>query len=133
MKIQQPKRITTENISGDEAREAVDNISYSQNTFNDEVYVAIAGTLSVPDNLDQTYKVIVLQVDASGIPTTTVQFKSELKSKVQGMTCIRAFTNTVVSQPFCTFVDNSGIVKITHIAGLTADTEYKLVFLLFGS
>jgi len=133
MKIQRPKRITTENIVGDEAKEAVDSIAYSMNTFIEEVYLAIMGSTNITDNLDQTYKVLKLSVDSNGIPINDIQFNVSLKSRVNGILCVRALQATVVSQPFVSFTESSGLVKITHITGLTADTEYQLVLLVLGT
>ena len=108
-------------------------MGFSLNTFIEEVYLAIMGQMNITDNLDQMYKTILVEVDSNGIPKKNIQFNSNLKSKANGIQCVRAFKNTVVSQPFMTFVDDSGIIKLSHITGLTADTEYQLVLLVLGS
>jgi len=133
MKLQRPKRITNENLVSKEAIEAVDSISYSLNTFIEEVYLAIMGSTNIVDNLDQSYKTITVTVDSDGIPISTIQFKVNLKSRVNGIQCVRALAGTVLSQPFASFTEASGLVKIKHITGLTAGTQYQLVLLILGS
>lgn len=132
MKIQRPKRITTQGIT-EESKEAVTAVGSAANTFIEEVYLAIMGKITISDNLDQRFQQVKVNVDANGIPNTRVQFNANLSGKTNGITCIRAFgTSYVNSAPFVSFTDNSGIVTINHVSGLIADTDYTLVLILIG-
>ena len=131
--IQRPKRITTQGVS-EESQEAVSNIGNSINQFIEESYTAIMGGLTVTDNLDQRFIQVKAKVDANGIPTILVSFKSDLISKVTGIVCVRAFgTSYVNSMPFVSFIQNGNIITVKHITGLVADTEYTLVLLVLGA
>lgn len=130
--IQRPKRISSETVDK-EQRQAVDTVGSSVNTFMEEVYITIMGNAGVTSNLNMEFKTITVEVDASGIPKQKIAFKSNLKTKVIGTTVIRAFISIPITQPFISFAENSGIVSITHIAGLAPDTKYQLVILSIGS
>ena len=130
--IQRPKRISSESLPS-ELRAPADLVGNSVNTFMEEAYIAIMGNLGVTSNLNMEFKTIKLTVDANGIPTSTVSFKSNLKSKIMGCTVIRAFEAYPTSQPFINFSENQGVATITQVSGLTPNTQYQLVILLIGT
>ena len=130
--IQRPKRVSTESVDTDEAREAVSVVGDSVNTFMEEAYIAIMGNLGVTSNLNMEFKTLKVTVNASGIPIQSVTFKSNLKTKLTGCSVIRAFMAIPTNYPFITFNENSGLVTIQHISGLVANTEYQLLILTIG-
>lgn len=132
MNISRPKRISTENTSSAESREAVSLVASAVNTFMNEVYIAIMGKLGMDSNLNMNYVTITVEVDGSGIPKRTTSFQSKVIG-TRGISVIRAFKAVPTNQPFVTFTENSGIIQVTHISGLAADTEYQLNLLIFGS
>lgn len=130
--IQRPKRISSESLQS-ELRPAADLVGNSINTFMEETYIAIMGNLGVTSNLNMEFKTLKITVDANGIPTSTVSFKSNLKTKIMGCTVIRAFDAYPVSQPFINFSENQGIATITQVSGLAPNTQYQLVILTIGA
>lgn len=133
MKISRPKRTSTENASSSEAREAVNIVGNSVNSFMNEVYIAVMGNLGVSDNLNMTFKTITVNVDASGYLNRSVTFKGDLKTRSQGIMVIRAFGSIPTAQPFISYSEDSGLIKIVNISGLVADTDYQLNILIIGS
>ena len=130
--IQRPKRITSESVKP-ESRDAIDTVGSSVNNFMEEVYLSIMKGLTITDNLNMELKTITLTVDSNGIPTPTVTFKTIIKTRVQGLLCIRVLSGLPLNQPFLSFTENNGIVTLTHITGLTANTNYQIVILVLGS
>lgn len=133
--IQRPKRITTENISTDEAKEAVENVAFATNTYIEESYSAIMGGINVKDNLDQEYIDITLNVDGSGIPNRTTRFQINLNSRIMGVSVENVSGATLAAAPFVTWQANQGsnLIKITQAFGFTADTDYTVRLLVKGS
>lgn len=130
--IQRPKRISSESLQS-EQRAPVDLVGNSINTFMEECYIAMMGNLGVTSNLNMEFKTVKVTVNANGIPTSTVSFKSSLKSKIMGCTVVRAFDAFPVSQPFINFTENQGVATIVQVSGLLPDTQYQLVILLIGT
>ncbi|GAG62776.1 unnamed protein product [marine sediment metagenome] len=132
-KTQRPKRLSTQDVSSKEAKEAVRAVANSVNNFMEEHYIAISGNLTIADNLNMEYKTIKLTTDGSGDLVRSVKFKSNLKTKVVGMVVVRTFISEPTTLPFCIFSENSGQVSITKIIGLAADSEYQLVIQVLGT
>lgn len=131
-KVARPIRVTSVQASN-EAREAIDVVGGSVNSFMEEAYVAIMGNLSVTDNLNMEFKQFKITVDASGIPVKNVKFQTGLRSKSAGMIVIRVFGAIPTTQPFITFSENSGVITINHVSGLVAGTEYQFTVLSIGT
>lgn len=129
--IQSPKRIIVEDFAKDD-RQMAEKLGGSLNLFMDEVYRVLSKNLNTADNLNRELRTIKATVDSNGIPVNTLQFQNVLKTKISGMTVIRAFNSLVLAHPFITYTENSGIVTINHIAGLAANTEYQLVIEVIG-
>ena len=131
MKIQRPNRINSDSVD-DESKLAVDTVAAASNIFMEQTYTAIMGLLGVNDNLNMEFKTFDIIVNASGIPSPTVSFKSKLSGKVVGLTVIRAFLANPTAQPFLSFTENNGIVTINHTSGLTDGVKYQLTVLSIG-
>ena len=130
--IQRPKRLSSESLQA-ELRPAVDLVGSSMNTFMEEAYIAIMGNLGVQNNLNMEFKTLNVIVDINGIPTASISFKSNLKSRIMGAIVIRAFGSTPTNQPFINFSENNGIATIIQVSGLIPNIQYQLVILTIGS
>ena len=129
--IQSPKRIIVEDYPK-ENRSLVERLSGSINLFMDDVYRVISKNLNTYDNLNRELRTITVTVDSTGKPVQNLQFQNVLKTKLSGMIVIRVFNALPTSQPFITFAENSGVVTISNITGLTAGTSYQLVIEVIG-
>ena len=130
--IQNPKRISSESLSSDEAKEAVNSVGSSINSYLEQSYNVIMGGINIADNLDQYIKNVIVTVDINGIPKNPVKFNVSLRAKAQGIVCIRSFLAYPTNQPFISYTQNNNTITINHISGLTADTKYQLVLLIIG-
>lgn len=129
------KRITKEDFDK-ESQRLIERLAYPLNSFMEQVINALNRNIDF-QNLNQEIIEITVTVDSSGKPLIPLQYKSNLRSRVQGMICIRAenltTTNTPpVNTPFATFIQTTNIVTVSNIKGLTANESYKLNFLTIG-
>lgn len=132
-KTQRPKRISTQDVSSTEAKEAVRAVADATNTFMEEQYIAISGNLTIADNLNMEYKTVTLSTDSTGAITRSLKFKVSISTRVSGLQVVRTLKGIPTSQPFCIFSDTSGLVTVSSIIGLAADTDYQLVILVLGT
>lgn len=133
MKISRPKRVSSANASS-EAREAIDTVGISTNSFMNEAYIAIMGQLSVTDNLNMSFVVVDVNVDVSGNLNRSVRFKTGLNSgRAVMILCGRVSKANPTGGVMVGFVEDSGVITLTNLTGLTADTDYQLTLLVIGS
>lgn len=94
-------------------------------------------------NLNQQLVTFTLTVDINGKPTTSVQFKNLLNTKIIGVTCINAINNSSFirypqATPFISFTENAKLVTVNNIAGLgipsnqTNSDSYTITILAIG-
>jgi hypothetical protein len=137
MKISGFKRIIKEDFEK-EQQQLIDKIGYSINPFAEEVIRALSGNLN-QDNLNEKLKSIDLIVNASGIPTTEIQFKNPiLNTKVEGLLVIKAenISNTSAYPTggiFITYSENANVITVDHITGLPAGVKFRLKLKVVGS
>lgn len=128
----QLRRIAKEDYSAED-RDMIEKLSYVLNTFMEQTNNVLNRGIDFA-NLNQEIKDVTLTVDVNGIPTMTTQLKSTLKTRTAGIICINASNNTVfpTNGIFLTFSENNKIIRINHVTGLPADTQFKLTLLLIG-
>ena len=132
MKISRPKRISSANASSD-AREAIDTVGISTNSFMNEAYIALMGQISVTDNLNMNFVSIDVIVDAYGNLSRSVRFKTGLTSgRAIMVLCGRVLKANPSGGVMVGFTEDSGVITLTNITGLYADTDYQLVLLVIG-
>lgn len=130
------KRLAKEDFKSED-QELVGKLSYPINSFFEEVRNLLNGNLDF-GNFNQEIIVISVRVNNVGIPLTQTQFKSTLRTNIQGMTCISAenldFPNTYpTSGIFVTFSQEAKLVNLNHITGLQDSQQYKLKFITYGT
>lgn len=136
MKVQPYKRIVTEDYDSKD-QDMIGKLAYSINQPMQDIITALTNNLSIEDNFNQIKKDITTQVDASGIPTTTLQFKTGLSGSCAGITVIKV-TNTTnprtypTSQPFLSFTENSGVVTVNNITGLPSGNSFQIRLILYS-
>jgi len=128
-------RITTEDFA-QEDQALVSKMAFPINTFMEQVANVLDKRIDF-DNLNQEIITMTVTVDSTGNPLTPAKYKSDLLTRIQGMTCIRCQDldspgTPPVNTPFATFVQSTSIVSVSNIKGLTANTRYRLTFLIFG-
>lgn len=134
-RVPQYKRIVKEEFEP-ENQDLVGRLAFPINSFHEEVRNLFNANIDF-NNLNQEIITVTVSVDSDGNPLTETKYKSNLNTRVRGMTCIRSTNNTDSSNvpsatPFATFTQNTNIVTINNISGLTANEQYQLVFLTIG-
>lgn len=130
------KRIQKEDFEEDD-QEMIEKLAYPINSFMEQTRSLFDKNID-NTNLNQEIIVLVVTVNASGIPTTQTRYKSSLKTKVAGVSCIN-YTN--VSSPgvyptggISIGTTQSGtLITINHITGLQANNKYQLTLLSYGT
>lgn len=109
----------------------VDKLSGSINTAFESLFNAFNNNISLADNIACTIKKIEVEVDASGIPTTTISFKLRSSTLITGIDVKRArnLDNSRVyvdGAPFVTYTQENDSITILHITGLPAGYTFEL-------
>lgn len=121
----------------------IQKLAFPINTFMQQVITALSNNLDF-NNLNQQLVSFTVSVDSSGVPTTPVQFKSTLKTKIIGLMCINAVnTSSTIrypdSTPFISFTLNGDFVVVKNITGIgipsgqTNSDTYTLTLQAIGS
>jgi hypothetical protein len=136
MKVQSFKRITTESVSEDYVP-IVDSIGYSVNTFAEEVINALNKNITVEDNLNMEFKELEVTVNNNGVPNKELQFTTNLRTRLKGLTVIKIenLTNSnsyLTGAPFVTFNQSSQLLTVKQVTGLISNNKYKITLLLIG-
>lgn len=120
----------------------VEKLAFPLNTFMQQVISALTNNLDF-NNLNQQINTFTVSVDTNGVPTTPIQFRLNLTTKLAGLICINATNGTTntrlpASQPFINYTLSAGMVTVNNIMGLstqggTANSDvYTLTVLSIG-
>jgi len=86
-------------------------------------------------NLNQLLTTFTVKVDSNNLPIGKIELKSTLKTKIQGVMCIRVQGNSYpTTNPLISFTysSSSNSIIINHITGLEPNQEYTLTVILVG-
>lgn len=134
--IQSFKRINQEDFE-EKDRALADSIGGSVNVFAQEVIDAFNKNISVDDNLKMEYKDLDVSVDASGVPTQKLQFKTSITGKIRGIVVIKVDnlttpTSYATSTPFVSFSQKDTLLTVNNITSLLINNKYRLTLLSMG-
>lgn len=117
-----------------EQEELVTTLGNIMNSTLEQMYSALNKGIDF-NNLNQQLVTFTVKVDSNNLPVGKVELKSTLKTKIQGVMCIRAQGNSYPStNPLISFTYSSSTnsIVINHITGLEANQEYTLTVILVG-
>lgn len=135
-KFEGVKRITSEDFeSKDQA--LISKLASPLNNVLEFVARAFNKNIGWSDNLNCDLRVIELNVNASGLPTPEVTFKSNLKGTCKGIYIekLENLTNPgtyPTSAPFISFSEDNFQISINHITGLTSGNKYRISLVCRG-
>ena len=100
----------------------VDQLAFPLNNFMQQVINVLKHGIDF-NNLNQQITTFTVSVDVNGVPTSPIQFKNGLQTKVIGIVCINAVNTSSIQRfpvatPFISYTTNGNLVTITNIAGL---------------
>jgi hypothetical protein len=130
------KRIIKEDFESDE-QDMIGKLAEPINSFAEKVKQALNGSLDF-NNLNQQVIQLTVSVDSTGIPIILTQYKSTIKTRVIGHSCIAAVNesipqNSPINTPFISFTQNGELVKINKITGLQTNQRYLLTVISIGA
>lgn len=128
-----PKLIKTSDFAP-ENEELITTLGNILNTTLEQIYAALNQGIDF-NNLNQSILSFEVRVDANGVPTSNLELKSTLKTKIQGLLCVRVLGDTPpLSNPLVSFTYSSSnnSVKVSHITGLSPNKSYNLTVILIG-
>jgi hypothetical protein len=117
----------------EDQREFADALGGTLNPFIDKLIIGFNKNFTVDDNLPFEFKTLDTKVDANGIPQINGAISTNLKN-LKGYVCINVINldGTALyptATPFLSIEVNINIINIRHIAGLPANTNYRLTLL----
>lgn len=132
MKLSTVKRLRTEDFEQDNYL-LISKLSEILNPFFEQIVSGLNKNIDF-DNLNQELLNVTVKVDATGKPTTTTQYKTSLKTRVKGLTCIRAYNDKSypTTAPFVSFTQSNDLLTIQHVTGLPSNTEFILTLIVTG-
>ncbi len=135
-KVPDVKRINKEDFAK-EMQSTIETLAYPINSFMEQTKSALDGNLDFR-NFNQEIINIDVTTDADGIPNIITQYKSNLKTRVIGHTCISALNknsplNTPTGTPFITYVLNTPLIRLTKVTNLQANEKYTLTLISIGA
>lgn len=129
-KLQNFKRIQTQDYQ-DDHKETIEKLSFSINSFAEDVLRALNGNLNT-DNLLEKSKTFDVELTSTGEPKSLLQFKNPSNVyKIEGIRVIKAdnMSNTNIyptNSPFISFSESAGIITINNITGLSVNYKWRL-------
>lgn len=129
-KIKNLPRLIAEDFD-EENQDLINKLAFVTNPAFEQIVQAFNKNITIDDNLNMQVKDLDLIVDSRGVPTSTVSFKTTLKTSCKGLMVIRAecLEKTIsypTSAPFITFSESEGQISINHISGIPANAKYRI-------
>lgn len=115
------RQITKEDFEKNDQK-LIDKLAFPINNFMSQVINVLKNGIDF-NNLNEFTVTFTVTVDINGKPTTSVQFKNTLNSKVIGIQCINAlnqssFIRYPQATPFISYTENAKLITVNNIAGL---------------
>lgn len=133
-KVVNLKRIVVEDYAKED-QDTVTKLAFSLNPLVDELSNAFNKNIDF-DNLNQQYSTFTVTVDGTGKPTSQLQIKYELKTRMKGIHVISAqnLTDTTypTAAPFISWSFASNLITVNNIAGLPANKQFQLSVVIIG-
>jgi len=128
-RINNLKRIVKEDFD-QEYHGLIDKLAYSLNPFLEQISNAFNKNITL-ENLSREVLTVTVENDGSDVLKTTTQFKTNLTSRIQGLTIIKAenLTNPSVyptASPWISWTINSNIITIKKVTGIQPNAKYRL-------
>lgn len=127
-KLANLKRILKEDFNKED-QDTIDKLAFVLNPFLEQISNAFNKNINI-DNLSREISIINVQ-NALGVLNTSVQLKTNLNSKIVGITVIRADNLTdptlyPTQTPFVSWTLNGKIITVLNVTGIQDDNKYQL-------
>lgn len=126
------KRLVAEDFSRQD-QQLVSKIGGILNPALEAITAALNRGMSL-DDLNVQTKQLTVQVDAGGYPINEASFRSTLSTRANSIVVGRAQNTSsnagLISAPFVSFDENNGLLTITQVLGLPANTKWLLTLVV---
>ena len=119
-------------------QQMIETLSYSLNNAIESLNNAMANGVSLKSNILCTIKVLNIQVDVNGKPTSSLVFPLTFTGQVLGVSVVNVVNQTNSSiyptgavMPF--FVQTQTGVQINNITGLQPNNTYNVTVVAWGA
>ncbi len=135
MKLNNFTRINQEDYPAED-QETIGTLAGSLNPFLQRIVEVMNGNLDF-DNLNQQPITFEVELKSTGIPKAALELKSPLKTKPRGLQVVRVENMSLnglfpSATPFITFGLKDNNLQVQHIAGLPADTKFRITAIIIG-
>lgn len=135
MKLSNFTRINQEDYPS-ESQPTIEVLAGSLNPFLERVSEAFNKNIDF-DNMNQEVTTFEVELRATGIPKAATELRCNLRTKPRGFQTIRVENVSLngqfpVATPFVTFGIKDNNLVIQHIAGLPADTKFRITGIIIG-
>lgn len=135
MRLNDLKRLVVEDFEQDD-RALVQKLAFALNPFLEQISTIFNKNIDF-DNLNRELLTVTVDLDMNGNPKTQTVVKSNLKTRVRGLTCVRAenLTNDgtyPTSAVFVTFSTSGNLITILNVTGIPANKRYSLTLESIG-
>ena len=115
----------------EESRPIIEKLSVTVNQSFDEIYQALNRNLTFADNITSTIATVNVSISSDGTPSTKTSFKlSSTQKNVNGIIALSASgPKFPIAGIFISFTNDSGIITINNIQGLSPGSTYSLTLL----
>lgn len=129
-KITNLKRIVVEEFDPD-MQDTISKLSFSLNPLLEQITEAFNKNITF-DNLNQDIISLTLEVDATGKPKASTQFKYNLKNAPRAIIVGSAESSELTSAPFITYSVSNQVVTVNKVFGLPPDKKIRITVILIG-
>lgn len=127
-KVNNLKRINTSDFP-DKYQDLIGSLSFSLNPLLEQVTNAFNKGIDY-DNLNRELITVDVTVNGSGVPTTSLEIRTSLKTRLKGSVIISAINLTdstlLTGAPFLNYDLTTNGVVVKQITGLAANKKYSL-------
>ncbi len=120
----------------EEAQETIEQLSYTVNNAFEGIFSALNKNINIRDNLAVSVRDITVNVDANGIPLSTLTFGVDNNNPIDGVLVIRALNQTnnnvfPTGGIFISYTQNGTKITVNSITGLPINNTFLVRVIAF--
>lgn len=119
-----------------EAQEIIEQLSYTVNNAFEGIFSALNKNINIRDNLSVSIRDLTVNVDANGVPLSTLTFGVDNNNPLDGVLVIRALNQTnnnvfPTGGIFITYTQTGTKVTVNNITGIPPNNTFLVRVIAF--
>lgn len=119
-----------------EAQETIEQLSYTVNNAFEGIFNSLNKNINIRDNLAVSVRDVTVNVDANGVPLSTLTFGVDNNNPIDGILVIRALNQTnnnvfPTGGIFITYSQTGTKITINNITGLLPNNTFLVRVIAF--